>query len=324
MNIILVPDGIRKGHTASFSHRHILVMAVVAIVVMPAVLTTTTYRIVEMLGQGTSAAQIERIKQHQAQLAAQRVAIDQARRRTETHLNALAQRMGSLQAQVMRLDALGSRLTNMAGIDAREFNFSRRPGVGGPAEPIASAAQSDLFLLLDTLDNQVTRQTEQLNALQTVLINNNTRTALTPSGWPVTGGWVSSRFGLRADPFNGRTSMHRGVDIASPLHSSIKAMGDGVVTYAGERRGYGMMVEINHGQGFSTRYAHASEVLVKVGDRVSRGQSVARVGSTGRSTGPHLHFEVLKSRQHIDPATFLQRQRTTTAGKSGTVGADRS
>lgn len=324
MNIILVPDGIRKGRTASFSHRHLLVMAIVAIVAMPAMLTTITYQIVEMLGQGTPAVQIERIKRQRAQLAAQRVAIDQARRRTEVHLNALAQRMGSLQAQVMRLDALGSRLTNMAGIDPREFSFSRRPGLGGPAESVASAAHSDLFLLLNTLDNQVTRQTEQLNALQAVLINNNTRTAQTPSGWPVTGGWVSSRFGLRADPFNGRTSMHRGVDIASPLHSTIKAMGDGVVTYAGERRGYGMMVEINHGQGYSTRYAHASEVLVKLGDRVSRGQPVARVGSTGRSTGPHLHFEVLKSSQHIDPSTFLQRQRTTTADKTGTVGADRS
>jgi len=324
MNIILVPEGIRKGRIASFSHRHILVMAFVTVVIMPALLSTVAYQIVGLLSQGTTAAQIERIEQQQALLAAQRVEIDKAKRHTEAHMNALAQRMGHLQAQVMRLDALGGRLTRMAGIDPKEFNFSRQPGLGGPAEPVESASQSDLFGLLNTLDTQVARQSEQLNALQTVLINNNTQSALTPSGWPVKGGWVSSNFGLRADPFTGRTSMHRGVDIASPLRSSIAAMGDGVVTYAGEKSGYGMMVEINHGQGYSTRYAHAGEVLVSLGDRVSKGQPVARVGLTGRSTGPHLHFEVLRHRQHIDPTEFLQRQQTTSTVKATRVGAGRS
>ncbi|KPK09975.1 MAG: hypothetical protein AMJ68_10600 [Acidithiobacillales bacterium SG8_45] len=324
MNIILVPEGIRKGRIASFSHRHLLVMALVAVVIMPAVLTTVTYQVVEMLGHGTSASQIERIKQQQALLAAQRLEIDKAKRHTETHMNALAQRMGHLQAQVMRLDALGGRLTQMAGIDTKEFDFSKRPGVGGPAEPVASTAETDLFGLLKTLDSQVARQSEQLNALQSVLINNNTRTALTPSGWPVKGGWVSSNFGLRADPFTGHTSMHRGVDIASPLRSRIAAMGDGVVTYAGEKTGYGMMVEINHGQGYSTRYAHAGKVLVSLGDRVSKGQAVALVGLTGRSTGPHLHFEVLKNHQHIDPTAFLQRQQGATTVKATRVGAGRS
>ena len=324
MNIILVPEGIRKGRVASFSHRHLLAMGLVAVVVMPALLTTVTYQIVEMLGQGTPAAQIERIQQQQALLAAQRLEIDKAKRRTETHMNALAQRMGQLQAQVMRLDALGGRLTQMAGIDTKEFDFSKRPGIGGPAEPVATSAESDLFGLLKTLDLQVARQTEQLSALQAVLINTNTRTAITPSGWPVKGGWVSSNFGLRADPFTGRTSMHQGVDIASPLRSTIAAMGEGVVTYAGKRSGYGIMVEINHGQGFSTRYAHAGEVLVALGDRVTRGQPIARVGLTGRSTGPHLHFEVLKNRHHIDPAAFLQRQQTATTVKATRIGADRS
>jgi murein DD-endopeptidase MepM/ murein hydrolase activator NlpD len=324
MNIILVPEGIRKGRIASFSHRHLLVMGLVAVVFMPALLTTVTYQIVEMLGHGTSAAQVERIKHQQALLAAQRLEIDKAKRHTETHMNALAQRMGHLQAQVMRLDALGGRLTQMAGIDTKEFDFTKRPGVGGPAEPVASFGENDLFGLLKTLDHQVARQSEQLRALQAVLISNNTQTALTPSGWPVKGGWVSSNFGLRADPFTGRTSMHQGVDIASPLRSTISAMGDGVVTYAGERRGYGMLVEINHGQGYSTRYAHAGEVLVAVGDRVSKGQPVARVGLTGRSTGPHLHFEVMKNRHHIDPTAFLQRHQSATTVKATRVGAGRS
>jgi murein DD-endopeptidase MepM/ murein hydrolase activator NlpD len=324
MNIILVPEGIRKGRIASFSHRQIILMALVAVVFMPALLTTVTYQIVGMLGHGASRSDIDRIAQQQAQLAVQRAAIEQTKRHTETHLNALAQRLGQIQAQVMRLDALGGRLTNMAGIDPKEFDFASKPGMGGPAEPTATAGNADLFNMLNTLDSQVARQTEQLHALQSVLINNNTSSAATPSGWPVKGGWLSSHFGLRADPFTGRTSMHRGVDIASPLRSNIYAMGEGVVTYAGERTGYGLMVEINHGRGYSTRYAHASKVLVGLGDRVTRGQAVALVGMSGRSTGPHLHFEVLKRRQHIDPTTFLKHRSTTTARKAAKVASDPS
>lgn len=324
MNIILVPEGIRKGRTASFTQRQILVMGLVALVIMPVLLSTVTYRIVDMLGHGASQADLDRIAQQQAQLTAQRAAIERTKRHTETHLNALAQRLGQLQAQVMRLDALGGRLTNMAGIDPKEFDFARKPGMGGPAEPTAVAAQADLMKMLNTLDSQVAQQSEQLHALQSVLINNNTYSAVTPAGWPVKGGWLSSHFGLRADPFNGRTSMHRGVDIASPLKSNIYAMGEGVVTYAGPRHGYGMMVEINHGRGYSTRYAHASEVLVSLGDRVSRGQPVALVGMSGRSTGPHLHFEVLKRGRQIDPSAYLNNHATTTAHKSTKVAHDPS
>lgn len=181
-----------------------------------------------------------------------------------------------------------------------------------PSQP---PQQTDVFGALNTLDTQVAQQSEQLNALQTLLITRQTQTAITPSGWPTNGGWMSSRFGVRADPFTGRHSMHRGVDIASPLGSVIRAIGDGVVTYAGEKQGYGLLVQIRHGQGYSTRYAHASKVLVSLGDRIVKGQTVARVGISGRSTGPHLHFEVLHNRIHIDPDQFLQQNNTTTAGK---------
>lgn len=315
MNIILIPEGIRKGRTASFTQRHVAIIVVTVALILPTVLGTVSYQIIELFSQDGSTRQIERLQAQQEQLATQRLAIEQTRLHAGAHLNALAQRLGHLQAQVMRLDALGARLTTMAGLDSKEFDFSRRPAVGGPANPVATTHHTDVFGALNTLDTQVARQSEQLNALQTLLITRQTQTAITPSGWPANGGWMSSRYGIRADPFTGRHSMHRGVDIASPMGSAINAIGDGVVTYAGERQGYGLMVEIKHGRGYSTRYAHASKVLVSLGDRVVRGQAVARVGISGRSTGPHLHFEVLNNRVHIDPEQFLQQNNTTTAVK---------
>lgn len=319
MNIILIPEGIRKGRTASFTHRHVAIIVVTVALILPTVLGTVSYQIIALLGQSGGARQMEHIQAQQEQLAAQQRAIEQTRLHTGAHLNALAQRLGHLQAQAMRLDALGARLTRMAGLDSSEFDFSSRPALGGPAGPSTTTQQSDVFGALNTLDSKMARQSEQLNALQTLLISSQIQSAIMPAGWPVTGGWLSSRFGMRADPFTGRNSMHRGVDIASPLGSAIKAIGDGVISYAGEKQGYGLMVEIKHGQGYSTRYAHAGTVLVNLGDRIVKGQDVARVGITGRSTGPHLHFEVLHNRSHIDPDTFLQQNNTTTAHKRGRV-----
>lgn len=319
MNIILIPEGICKGRPASFTHRHVAVIVLCVAVILPAVLGTVSYQIIELLNQGGNTSQIERLQAQQVQLSAQRRAIAQSRLHTGNHLNALAQRLGHLQAQVMRLNALGARLTRMAGLDAREFNFSTRAAIGGPAVRGVTAQQVDVFSALNSLDSQVEKQSAQLNALQNVLIGDRIQTAITPGGWPVKSGWLSSHFGPRTDPFTGRNSLHRGVDIASPMGSPIHAIGDGVVTYAGKKQGYGLMVEIMHGQGYRTRYAHASIVLVELGDRIVRGQEVARVGTSGRSTGPHLHLEVLRNRVHIDPDQFLQQNSTTTARSRGRI-----
>jgi murein DD-endopeptidase MepM/ murein hydrolase activator NlpD len=208
----------------------------------------------------------------------------------------------------------------MAGIDAREFDFSHRPGVGGPAsaDGAENFIEHDVLATLTALDKQVAHQSEQLAALESLHIDREIDAAVTPSGWPVHGGWVSSGFGHRVDPFTGRKSMHQGVDIASPLGSPIRAMGDGFVTYAGFKTGYGLMVELNHGNGLRTRYAHATALVVALGDRIAKGDTVATVGTSGRSTGPHLHFEVLHKNRYIDPASFLDRTETTVARRSGT------
>jgi murein DD-endopeptidase MepM/ murein hydrolase activator NlpD len=313
MNIIIVADKGGANRHASLSHKHVLVIALVGLLLMPVFLGTMAYQMRTMLDRNSGAVEAELVAQQQRELQVQRATIQTARRDAENHLNALAQRLGYLQAQVLRLNALGGRLTRMAGLDPQEFDFTVQPAMGGPAEPASAQDASLVMASLNSLDQQVSVQTEQLKALETLLIDKQLQKALTPSGWPVKGGWVSSSFGMRADPFNGRRSMHYGVDIASPLGSTIHAMGDGVVTCAGEKRGYGHMVEINHGQGYSTRYAHVAEWLVRVGDRVSRGQPVAKVGLTGRSTGPHLHFEVLRFHRKVDPVSYLNGPRSLVA-----------
>ena len=308
MNLIIVPRRGSRGGNSSISHSQVILIALVGLVVLPVFFSVLTFEVLKLTQPGYLDAGI--ISRQQAQLQAQRDLLDNTRKHTETHLNALAQRLGSLQAQVLRLNALGGRLTRMAGLDAKEFDFNTLPAMGGPATDLkGGSAQSPGEFLgsLETLSSQIEQQTARLTALQSVLIDNQLQAAVTPSGWPVSGGWGSSNFGIRNDPFTGHRSHHRGVDIASPMGSPIMAMGDGVVTYAGPKVGYGLMVEVNHGQGFATRYAHASAVTAKVGDVVSRGDIIAKVGTSGRSTGPHLHFEVLKTNQAIDPVYYLKR-----------------
>jgi len=307
MNIILVPAG--KGQNTSLSHRHAL--AVLAVLLSLAVLAgVVSYKVNAMLSGETRS--VEALRTHERQLAAQRREIDNAKRDAELHLNALAQRLGTMQAQMLRLNALGQRLTHMAGLDKKEFNFSEEPARGGPLNvaQIANASVPDFLGSLEQLSGQIEKKTGHLSVLEDVMIEREMRAAASPIGWPVQNGWVSSGFGTRADPFTGKTSYHNGVDIASGLGTSIKALSRGVVAFAGEKHGhegYGLIVEINHGDGFVTRYAHLRQVLVKVGDRVEKGQAVALVGSSGRSTGPHLHFEVVRDGRNVNPRSFLRR-----------------
>ncbi len=315
MNIIIVADKGGSNKHASLSHRHVVIMALIGLVMLPVFLGSITFQIINLLDRHNGMADAGVLRQQQNELMSQRVTIHKARRDAETHLNALAQRLGHLQAQVLRLNALGGRLTSMAGLDAGEFDFSAQPAMGGPARPAAVQNASMVLSSLSDLGQQVALQTEQLNALETLLIDRQLRKAVTPSGWPVNGGWVSSHFGVRADPFTGARSVHKGVDIASPMGSIIKAMGDGVISYAGPKRGYGKLVQINHGQGYVTRYAHIMEWLVKVGDRVVKGQSIAKVGTTGRSTGPHLHFEVMRENHQVDPINYLKGPRRVVASR---------
>lgn len=306
MNIIIVSERGRSQRHASLTHNHVIVLALVGLLFMPILLGTVSFKIKHMIAQHEGGVDSEMVSLQQQELRLQRAEIERVRLNAENHLNVLAQRLGFLQAQVIHMNALGGRLTNMAGLDPREFNFSVQPAIGGPAEPTTEQNTVIIMASLRNLDQQIVVQSDKLQALETLLIDRQLGKAVTPSGWPVTYGWVSSRYGPRNDPFSGRLSVHKGVDIASPMGSPVLAMGDGVVTYAGEKRGYGVLVEITHGRGYVTRYAHLSKTISKVGERVSKGQEVAKVGSSGRSTGPHLHIEVYRSHARVDPGDYLR------------------
>jgi len=224
-------------------------------------------------------------------------------------LDAMAVRVGQMQAQVQRLDALGARLTKLTGMKPEEFQFSNPPAQGGPLVvfPEQKMSENGLTQQLDRLSHVVNDRSDKLMALETMLLQNQLSRRLLPSIPPVHTGYYSSNFGWRIDPFTGANAMHEGVDFVANAGTPIYASAGGVVDYAGLHPQYGNMVEIDHGNDIVTRYAHASKLLVKVGQVVRRGQEIAEVGSTGRSTGNHLHFEVRYRGVAQNPVRFLQK-----------------
>lgn len=233
-------------------------------------------------------------------------------RRTHEELRALTLKMANMQARLVRLDALGERLVEVAGIRSDEFDFQDTPAIGGPemSEAVTAAYQPPAFI--DTLEQLATtleRREHQLDILDGLLEDRRQAKQTALAGRPITHGWMSSRFGYRTDPFNGKLAMHEGMDFAGKDGSDIVATAQGVVTYADERWGYGKLVEINHGNGLSTRYAHCKDILVKPGDIVKPGQVVAKMGSSGRSTGPHVHYEVLKNGRQVNPRPYIYSRR---------------
>jgi murein DD-endopeptidase MepM/ murein hydrolase activator NlpD len=240
-------------------------------------------------------------------LDSQRLQVLETKRQLQEKLDALASRVGLMNAHVIRLDALGRRLTEMAHLDKGEFDFEHSPAQGGPEgllEGVAARAP-DLVNMLDDLARQIQDRERQLGVLENLIATRNLNRKIVPDGRPVLQGWISSYFGSRADPFDGRSAFHKGVDFAAPEGSQVVAVASGVVTWSRDRFGYGRCVEINHGNGLVTRYAHNQKLLVAVGDTIQKGQPIALIGSTGRSTGPHLHFEVLKGGRAVDPMSFV-------------------
>jgi murein DD-endopeptidase MepM/ murein hydrolase activator NlpD len=225
-------------------------------------------------------------------------------------LDAMAVRLGKMQAQLLRLDTLGARLVKLSGIKPQEFNFDQLPAQGGPYIP-APAAQQDISL--SSMDQQLTSlamllsdRSDKLVALETLLMQNNLDQKLFPSVTPVIDVVSSSDFGWRIDPFTGKNAMHEGVDFTASEGTPVRASAAGIVVYADSHPQYGNMIEIDNGNDIVTRYAHASSLLVQVGQVVRRGQEIARVGSTGRATGSHLHFEVRYKGIAQNPGRFLK------------------
>lgn len=245
----------------------------------------------------------------QAAVHTQQTRLDATRREAQREVNALAARLGELQADANRLNALGERLTRIAQLGDGEFDFQKPVGVGG-AGPVRDMPATDLRSGLGALGAQLKHSGQQLTVLEALLFNRELDRHATPSRAPILNSYITSGFGGRADPFGGGSQSHKGVDFEADTGDPVLAVADGVVTYSGVRSGYGNVVEVDHGNGYVTRYAHNSRLLVQVGDLVRGGHEIAKAGSTGRSTGAHVHFEVWENGVVVNPMQFLGGQPT--------------
>ena len=304
MDIILLTKRADKKNVLSLTRTHVAGLALSLLVILPAAILYSGF----LLGQSNAIATPDQLKiaadeqqlQHQQELA-------EAKQQAQDSLNALAANVGRLQAHVMRLDALGERLTEMADMDGGEFDFSLTPAQGGPDSGalMRDVIVTDFIGSLNDLSLKLENRDHQLDVLEGLLMSRSLQAEVSPTGRPVKKGWLSSHFGERSDPFTGQLAQHEGVDFAGKEGSEVIAVAAGLVTIAERRYGYGNLVEVNHGNGLVTRYGHNKDILVQQGQTVKKGETLAAMGSTGRSTGPHVHFEVLKNGKPVNPVKYI-------------------
>lgn len=305
MDIILVSSRFAKARTIKLTPVRLMMAALLALGILLAIVIAAQYAIVRLQPN----AMTSDLRNWLASVQAQKKEQQQFYMRES--LDTMAKRVGQMQAQVLRLDALGARLAKIAGIKKTDISFDELPAEGGPYIP--APQQRDVSL--DSMNQQLSGLSQLMNdrndkllALESLLMQVQLNKRMFPSVAPVHVGWMSSNFGWRIDPFTGKEAMHEGVDFVVPVGTPVYASAGGIVTYAAiNHSGYGRMVEIDHGNGIITRYAHNSKLLVKVGQMVKRGQEISLSGDTGRSTGPHLHFEVRYKGVPQNPVRFLKK-----------------
>lgn len=303
MHIILVSNRLTRARSLTLTTAHVVAGSVVLagmVIALAGVLFYVSVR---------HAAQLRLPMVESLVLSSQQ---DQARRAEDFlrgNLNAMAVKLGQMQAQLMRLDALGERLSGLAGLKAQEFRFGEVPGRGGAVSTLSpphDLSLDEFSQQLDALSKQMENRTDYLGIVESTLFDARVKRKLMPTITPIDASWNASSFGWRIDPITGQHALHEGIDFIADVGTPIFAAAGGVVVVAEFHSQYGQMIEIDHGNNFVTRYAHASKLLVKVGEVVRRGRKIAEVGSTGRSTGPHLHFEVRNKGLAQNPARFLQ------------------
>ncbi len=305
MDIILVSNRLAKARSITLTKAHLIAIVLMTAALFLAAVLMVQYAIVrlqpsaisdELKSWLASAQQAEQLKQ-QAFL--------------HESMDTMAKNLGQLQARLSRLDSLGARLAKMVGMKPQEFSFDQAPAQGGPYIPIPQQADMSAEVMsqqLFSLTTLLNDRSDKLVALETLLMQNSLSHGMLKSVPPITAGWYSSNFGWRIDPFTGKNAMHEGVDFMVQQGTPIFASAGGIVIFADFHPQYGNMIEIDHGNDIVTRYAHASKLLVKVGAVVRSGEEVAKVGSTGRSTGNHLHFEVRYRGMAQNPVRFLQKE----------------
>jgi len=306
MNVVIFGKGLGKPRQLNLSGLSAGMVAVAVAGIVTAFGFAGGYWYSSVTGSGVSSSELVTLTD---ELHNTRENIATIRQENEDTLDAMAIRIAQMNARMIRLDALGRRLTNMADLEDGEFDFNTPPALGGPEEPLVTGsniAVPEVVEAMQNLDLQLGDREAQLGVLESVIANQILNERVYPQGRPVNTGWISSYFGKRTDPFTGKAANHTGIDFAGRTGADVVAVADGVVTWSAKRYGYGMMVEINHGNGYATRYAHNSENLVGVGEEVKKGQIVAQMGDTGRATGPNLHFEVLQDGRRVNPVNFIR------------------
>lgn len=309
MKIILLGDELERSHNIEFNFKWLWVAAA-ACGFFALSLVVSIYLVID---RGSRIS----VVQGQLDLLQQQLFIDQSElNQFYTYSDAVfvehAKKAGLVQARVARLEALGGRLADMANF-SKEFDFYSDPAIGGPEGGYIllddkSPAAINILHDYEKLGEKLRIREQELLALESLLSSEELQKEQYLHGKPVQKGWLSSPFGKRIDPFHGRVRWHKGVDYAGELGSAILAVASGVVVWSGDRYGFGDMVEINHGNGYVTRYAHNSKNNVQIGDVVKKGQAIAAMGSSGRSTGSHVHFEVLKNGKAVNPERYIYRR----------------
>jgi len=300
LNIILVSDSLAKSRSMTLSQGQVLLIAF-GILIAGFILATATYVVTMKFAVDMRNPYLRALlaSLHQDEMK-------RSEAQVKENLDALAAKVGELQARILRLDAFGERLAKAAGIKPEDFHFDAKPGVGGPVVPLDHELTVPEFQrMLDQMSRVVEDRGEKLGVLDSFFMDDRLARKTIPTTMPVNGGYYSSNFGVRLDPINGHSEFHTGVDIVAPIGTQVVAAAGGVVSYSGTMPEYGNVVDVDHDNGLTSRYAHLSKRLVKVGDVVMKGQLLALVGNTGRTTGPHLHFEVREKGIPLNPNKFL-------------------
>lgn len=302
MNIILVSDSLAKSRIVTISQSQII-MAALGFVSAGFMFALGTYWVTMKYAVDIQNPFIQSLI---STLTQQKTA--QAEKEMREQMNSLAIKLGELQARLLRLDAFGERLGKAANIKPSEFRFSETPGQGGPAPSEAMSGElsyPDFNERLAAISRALDDRADKLGVYDSILMQGRLAAKAVPTTMPVPIGYFSSNFGYRIDPFNGRSAFHTGVDFIAAAGSPILAAAGGVVSVAELHSEYGKMIDVNHDNGLTTRYAHLSNIKVKAGDIVLKGQHIGDLGATGRATGPHLHFEVRENSVPLNPNRFL-------------------
>ncbi len=310
MKIILINNRPDRTHTVDLS---VLARTALVVVVLGIPLISGLWLGSLMSDKNWELVFENTLNEMRQQILVQYKDVESGKHEVENALSAMTAKLAQMRSRLVRLDALGEQLTQIANLQNGEFDFSTSAGLGGPNDSLNSeltssmSSQQQIKMMFASLENNISDREAQLNVLQSMMSDDRLKNEATIAGRPILKGWLSSQYGMRTDPFHGKQQWHSGIDFAGREGSDIIAVAAGVVTWSGTQSGYGKMVEINHSDGYVTRYAHNKENLAKLGAIVKRGDVIAKMGSTGRSTGPHVHFEVYKNGRTVDPSTYIRR-----------------